>query len=506
MACLTECRSIVQTDLKRLFHHSSIYLLGNLFNRLGAFLLLPIYTGYLSVGEYGRLELLYTLSAVISVICSAGLAHSTLRFYFDQPGERERRRAIATGLTTVLIAVSVGATAVFLVRVPVAGWLLDDTAYAGAVSLTLAILVLELTTEVGFAFLRAREQSVFFVLVSVVRLLVQVALSFYLVVVRDAGMIGVLQANLISVVVVWFVVVGYTVRHCGVGIDGTLLPAMLRYSAPLALGSVVASLIASIDRILLKDLVSVDAVGIYGLAMKFAMLLVFIVVEPFTRGYGPFRFSVMTQPNAAQLQAQAAHFMFVLATVVGVGVAMVTPEALLLLSAPSYFAAYALVPVLVVGMVIGGLGYCYETGVLYRKKTSVLLYVNIAVLVIKALANLLLISISGAMGAAVAFVVAQAAYAGLVLRASQRLYHIPYRLAPLLRVLLFGAVAYGVSLFIDHRTPWLSIPAKLVWFTGFCFVVYRFDEQCRTLVSGWLARSFVPAVLRLRRARLSSGK
>lgn len=496
----------MQTDLKRLFRHSGVYLVGNLFNRLGAFLLLPVYTGYLSVDEYGRLELLYSLSAVISVICSAGLAHSTLRFYFDRKLEHERHRAIATGLTVVLISVSLGAAAVYMVRAPVASWLLDDAAYASAISLTLAILVLELTTEVGFAFLRAREQSVFFVVLSVTRLLVQVALSFYLVVVRGEGIFGVLQANLISVFVIWLIVVGYTVRHCGIRVDTTLLPAMLRYSAPLALGSVVASLIASIDRVLLKDLLSLDAVGLYGLAMKFAVLLVFVVVEPFTRGYGPFRFSIMDQPNAPQIQAQAAHYMFVLAVVAGVGVAMVTPETLLLMSAPAYFSAHYLVPLLAVGMAVGGLGYCYETGILYRKRTSMLLYVNLAVLVVKTLLNLLLIPLWGTSGAALAFVSAQITYAGLVLYASQRLYHIPYQLVPLVKALGIGAAAYAISLLIDYRVPWWSLPIKLVLFLVFCVAVCRFDGHCRTQVSAWLARGDSLLLKRLGRVCLASEK
>lgn len=496
----------MQADLKRLFRHSGVYLVGNLFNRLGAFLLLPLYTGYLSVDEYGRLELLYSLSAVISIICAAGLAHSTLRFYFDRSDPRERGRTITTGLMTVLTMAGIGAATVYVFRAPLAQLLLDDVAYTAAISLTLAVLVLELTTEVGFAYLRAREKSMFYVVVSIARLLVQVALSFYLVAIRGEGMLGVLQANLVSVFVVWTIVVGYTVRQCGIGVDLSLLPAMLRYSLPLALSSIIGSFIASIDRFLLKDMVSLEAVGLYGLAMKFAVLLVFLVVEPFTRGYGPFRFSIMEQPDAPEIQAQVAHYMFVLAVLAGVGIAMVTPETLVMMSAPGYLAAYQLVPLLAVGMVLGGLGYCYETGILYRKHTHLLLYVNVAVLAIKTLANVLLIPLWGTMGAALAFIAGQLAYVGLILRSSQRLHPIPYQLAPLLRVFLLGAAVYGASLLIDYRAPWRSLPIKFVWFIIFCFIVFRFDGQCRTLIAGWFGNSGNPFLRQPKRPRLSSGK
>ncbi len=65
-------------DLKRLFRHGGIYLVGNILNRVGAFLLLPLYTQHLPLAEYGVLEILYSTVAIISVLCAAGLSHTTL--------------------------------------------------------------------------------------------------------------------------------------------------------------------------------------------------------------------------------------------------------------------------------------------------------------------------------------------------------------------------------------------------------------------------------------------
>ena len=52
-------------EIGRFFKHSYIYAIGNIINRIGAFLLLPVYTNYLTVGEYGALELFYGVSSVI---------------------------------------------------------------------------------------------------------------------------------------------------------------------------------------------------------------------------------------------------------------------------------------------------------------------------------------------------------------------------------------------------------------------------------------------------------
>ena len=66
------------SHLARFFKHSSVYLIGNLVNRLGAFLLLPLYTHYLTVSEYGALELFYAIMGVIFGVLSIGIAHAVI--------------------------------------------------------------------------------------------------------------------------------------------------------------------------------------------------------------------------------------------------------------------------------------------------------------------------------------------------------------------------------------------------------------------------------------------
>ena len=79
------------SDIKRFFKHTSIYAIGNIINRIGAFILLPVYTNYLSVSEYGIVEIFYVISSVVSGILAIGLAHATLRFYFEFNDESDRK-------------------------------------------------------------------------------------------------------------------------------------------------------------------------------------------------------------------------------------------------------------------------------------------------------------------------------------------------------------------------------------------------------------------------------
>lgn len=473
--------------LKRFFQHGGIYLLGNILNRVVAFLLLPLYTNYLTVAEYGVLEMLYATVTVISVMLSAGLSHTTLRFYFDYHEEHDRHAVVTTNLVLILLLGVVGATAVHMMRFSLSSILFDTPAYAEAIDVCLAIMVLEISTEVGFAYLRARELSAFYVRLSFTRLLLQVGMSIYLVVGQRMGISGVLFANLGSVAFVWLVVVGYTLSRCGLTIRPALVLPILSYSLPMALGGIVAAVATNVDRFLIKEFLSLDAVGVYALAMKFAFLLTFLVSEPFYRAYGPFRFTVIHQDDAKVIQGLVVHYLVAGATYVALGVALFTPEVLYFMASPAYQSAYHYTPILLLAMIVSPVTYCFVAGILYKKKTKYLLYLSLVNLLVKTALNVVLILLLGIYGAALAFFIAEVVNAAMINRSAQRLYPISYRYKNMFMFVVLGAVIYSLSLVVDYHTYWLSVPYKLVLMVLYGTILYFADQDIRRLFTKGLA-------------------
>src|SRR6266511_3595516 len=76
--------------LKELVRHSAIYGLGSIVARVIAVLLLPLYTRYLSPSDYGLIETLVALSAVLTALVAQAMKSAFFRFYFDS-AEPERR-------------------------------------------------------------------------------------------------------------------------------------------------------------------------------------------------------------------------------------------------------------------------------------------------------------------------------------------------------------------------------------------------------------------------------
>jgi len=87
---------VIGKRLGELARHSAIYGSGSLVSRFIAVLLLPIYTRFLSPSDYGLIETLIALSAILTVLLAAGVKSAFFRFYFDGADDEGRRRVIRT--------------------------------------------------------------------------------------------------------------------------------------------------------------------------------------------------------------------------------------------------------------------------------------------------------------------------------------------------------------------------------------------------------------------------
>ena len=84
----------IAAQIKRLGKHSAIYGLGGLVQRIVAVLLLPLYTRFLSPSDYGAIEALVALSAVLITLLRATIQSSFFRFYFNTEDEQGRLAVI----------------------------------------------------------------------------------------------------------------------------------------------------------------------------------------------------------------------------------------------------------------------------------------------------------------------------------------------------------------------------------------------------------------------------
>jgi O-antigen/teichoic acid export membrane protein len=455
-------------EFNRFFRHSAIYAVGSALNRVGAFLLLPLYTRYLSTEQYGTLEIFYAILAMVSGVLSVGIAHATLRFYFDYTEEDDRKAVVSTNLVASFAITLVGALLVWGFGDLLVTALLGHAGPPWAFELILATMVLELSSQVALAFLRAREESVFFISVSFAKLLVQCVANFILLVKFDAGIVGVLFGNFLAVALGWVVVGGHTVRHCGLRFQKSKFLPVMHYSLPFLYITIIAALFSNLDRFLINMFDSLAAVGVYSLATKFSKLISDLIGEPFNRAYGSFRFSVMGRPDAADVQASILRYMAALLAVISVAIVYFTGDVLRLMSAEAFWPAAALMPMLVVAASLQLLSYILQTGILYQKRTEQLVRITVTRTGVGLVTAPVLIYAFDAQGACAAALIDAVLTVVLTHRISQRYFPVQYDMPRLARLTALVVVAYLIALPVAALAPWPAFACKAaLWL---CFI------------------------------------
>ncbi|MBL8513386.1 MAG: oligosaccharide flippase family protein, partial [Betaproteobacteria bacterium] len=332
--------------------------------------------------------------------------------------------------------------------------------------LVLLILVVQMASEVGMSFLRVENHAWKFVAAALGQLILQVAVNIYTVLVLKWGVPGVLLGNLVGAAGAGMVVVGFALVRCPWRFNGSVLKEMLKYTWPMVAAGMAGVLLERADRFILEHFLGLEAVGVYALAEKLAMILVVAFQQPFQMSYGVYRFSIMKHADRADLQRSAYRYYLLAACFMGCALIAFTPSVLGLIAQPGYAAAALLVPILVLRTLLGGSEYVFSTGLLYEKATHYTLYVHIARGAIRLLFTLGLVGAIGIAAPAYASAFAVFVSAWATLRLSGRFDPVGWDWAHVFR--LIAVVALCLAPVLWSGGHWAAAALAVILFPAAC--------------------------------------
>jgi len=273
-------RSINQ-EIRTAVRHSAVYGLGNMMTRAIGFLMLPLYTHYLSPQDYGILEILDLSMSLVGMFLNMGIMAALLRFYNQSKTDADKRRVvstafqfvIATGLATWLLAA--------LFARPISSLLFSHDVPAKYFTVYFTSFTLGYITSVPNSYLQAKEASTTLALADILTLLSILTLNVYFIAVLKIGLIGILVSPLLTGIIRATIFAFWTIREVGFGLDWSRLRGMLGFGAPLIFSNLAMFTLNFSDRFFLQHLRSLDIVGIYAVGYKFGYMLNLLLIQPF---------------------------------------------------------------------------------------------------------------------------------------------------------------------------------------------------------------------------------
>lgn len=141
----------------------------------------------------------------------------------------------------------------------------------------------------------------------------------------------------------------------------------------------------------------------------------------------------------------------------------------------NFYAATVYIPPIVLSMIIFGMKYHFEIGILIKKQTKYIFYINGLSCGINIVLNWMLIKKFGILGAVLAINISYLATTLLNLFVSQKLYHINFNYFKTFQIILLAVSVYGLSVFVTDKSLLIAIAVKVLIY-GF-YIGILFDSK-----------------------------
>lgn len=432
---------------------SLFYALGLIATRAVSLVMLPVNTHFLSVSEYGRLEVLLALADVGAVVFGLALPTTLSRFVGTAEGW-EKRREVCAHIYAVSILTTVVLAALGFLGAGEIARLLPGNPDATEVRLLVVTLSMEGILGVGLTWMRIRGQAGLFFSVSLVRALLFASLSATLLF-SGFGLKGVLAAGAVAAVAQGAAVSVIVLRETGVRVRGIEWGPLTLFSGPLLLSALAMFALGSLDRWFLADAVGTAELGIYGVAVRLGAMTA-VLLQPFHMWWFPKRFIVLYEPHGVPRSAHVVGIGLVIIIAAAVAVSLGGPLVVQLLTPAAYHPAIYYIPWIAVIYAVQETSSLLELGSYLRKDGFIPLATNAFGAVIVVVLYWLLIPRHGVEGAIAATLVAQIARTIVVHLVSQYYKRLPYAFGRLGVVLGVAALTTGAS-FLLLPTYWVFV-------------------------------------------------
>lgn len=432
-------------EIKTLAGHSMTYGIAEILSRVIGFLMIPVYTRYLSPTDYGIQEIVGLTVEVIGIVLNMGIADAIYRYYYETKESHQQRLVISTALAGIpVLSFTVLSSVAFFAK-PLAALVLDGTHQYPYILLALGTLWGNQIVNLTNTYLRVIQQSKAYLVLSVVKLLIALSLNILFVVFLGKGVMGIFISNIIVAVGFGCGCYLFTSHRVGLRFSADMAKKMLRFSLPIVPANLASLVVSASDRYFVKAFFSLADAGIYSLGYKLGNVVFYLVRVPFMQIWSPRRFQLYRDGAPPLMFAKVATYFVGLMTLVALTISISVHDIIKLITPSPFWGAASYAPAVSLCYVLYALDNHVGFGILINKKTEYWTYVNFGAAGSNLLFNFLLIPPFGAWGAV------GATFASLVFKitglhlVSRKLYFIPFEWGRMGGITLIAILIYAGS-------------------------------------------------------------
>lgn len=290
----------IETQLQRLGKNTLVYGVGSALNRFINFLLLPLFTAYLTPTDYGISSILGWITFLVTPIFSLGLGAAMAPCYFEGNNPVRKEVTIWTAFTLLVASVSLLAILGIVFAQSLSQLAFQTSAYHYLVTVSLAGTCLSILSIPFMLYLQFEERAKLFVMLTVLTTLILTGLNLLMVVVLKRGVQGLIKGGLITQAITLILFLLSAVTKIKFRFSLALAHELVRMGIPLIPSFALLFVLQHGNKYILQWFDGLEAVGIYTVGSNFS-LVINLLVGAFTGAWTPFFMSFVDKWDEARV-------------------------------------------------------------------------------------------------------------------------------------------------------------------------------------------------------------
>ena len=422
-------------NLKRLFKDSALYTAMNVLSKGISIILLPIYTYFLSPAQFGLVDYFAAIGAIVAVTISLEVSQAIVRFLPDlKKNNADTSPLISASLFSLILSFSVFVVPVLIFAERISFGLFDTYDYSHLVRLSACLYCLHgfvhIFNSILVALLKSKKSIGFSLINTVFN-----ASATYLLLVNtelrvEALLLGQMIGAAASLICYYPVVLG----SVNFTFERSALNQMYKFSLPLIPSSVGVILAMFTDRLMIKEFLDLESLGVYGIALRVASIMT-LITTGFRTALTPIIYSSHEARDTKPKIIRLFYLYLLMAFFILCGVLFFQEMIVLYLSSKEYMGATEVVGILCTTIFISNC-YIFFPGLSLAQKTASISIVNVLGMIVNVVLNFVFIPIYGILGAATATLISALFTFVVHFTLSQRHYALPITSSRLLTTLM----------------------------------------------------------------------
>lgn len=449
----------MHSDGKKIVSHGSIYLLGNILRYSISFIMLPIYTRFLTPEDYGIIELLTMTLDFVGLLLSVRVGQSIYRYFYKYYSDSDKKQIIFSSYVLSLISGTIALLVIIIFSDYISAIVFGDENYKYLLQIFSLSLLFNSMIETPLVMYRVQQKPWIYTAFSLAKLTIALSLNIYFVVYKKLHVEGVIYSTLITNFALSLVLTFFLIKYAGFSFSISKSKELLNFSFPYIMVGSLSFYLNFGDRYFLRFYQGgFDEIGIYSLGYKFGFLLMFLVGQPFADIWDSQKFRIYKErDNPAIIYNKIFLFYSALVSIVVLGLSLFGRNAITIMATRDFWPASEIIPIVCMAYAFNCLEGYVNLGLLIAEKTLKLSFGTVLAAIVATLGYYFLIPKFGATGAAWASLLAFATRMVWNLIQSKKYFNMELEWVRVVVMWSIMLIVMAVSIYLQPKNVYFAV-------------------------------------------------